>query len=79
VAKAASNAKRTTRAEGRNWLQNNPTSESRNCVGSDLWDTSSSIAKAAGVRCHVIGGALEAGELDAKRAIDQAVRLAVGL
>jgi 2,4-dienoyl-CoA reductase (NADPH2) len=28
---------------------------------------------------HVIGGALEAGELDAKRAIDQAARLAAAL
>ena len=28
---------------------------------------------------HVIGGAREAGELDAKRAIDQAVRLALTL
>ena len=28
---------------------------------------------------HIIGGALEAGELDAKRAIDQAARLAAQL
>jgi 2,4-dienoyl-CoA reductase (NADPH2) len=28
---------------------------------------------------HLIGGALEAGELDAKRAIDQATRLAATL
>jgi len=32
-----------------------------------------------GVNLHVIGGALEAGELDAKRAIDQAARLAARL
>jgi 2,4-dienoyl-CoA reductase (NADPH2) len=32
---------------------------------------------AAGVKTHVIGGAFEAGELDAKRAIDQGVRLAL--
>jgi len=30
-------------------------------------------------KVHVIGGALEAGELDAKRAIDQAARLAACL
>ena len=35
--------------------------------------------EAAGVKVHLIGGALEAGELDAKRAIDQATRLAATL
>ena len=36
--------------------------------------------KAAGrERVHVIGGAFEAGELDAKRAIDQAARLVASL
>ena len=34
---------------------------------------------AAGKKVHLIGGALEAGELDAKRAIDQAARLAASL
>ncbi|WP_417722461.1 FAD-dependent oxidoreductase [Salipiger sp.] len=34
---------------------------------------------ARGVACHVIGGADVAAELDAKRAIDQGVRLAAGL
>jgi 2,4-dienoyl-CoA reductase (NADPH2) len=34
---------------------------------------------AQGRAVHVIGGALEAGELDAKRAIDQAARLAAAL
>jgi 2,4-dienoyl-CoA reductase (NADPH2) len=34
---------------------------------------------AQGRAVHVIGGALEAGELDAKRAIDQAARLAAVL
>jgi len=34
---------------------------------------------AAGVAVHLIGGAHEAGELDAKRAIDQGTRLAAGL
>ena len=35
--------------------------------------------QAAGRTVHVVGGALEAGELDAKRAIDQAARLAARL
>jgi 2,4-dienoyl-CoA reductase (NADPH2) len=35
--------------------------------------------QAQGMAVHVIGGALEAGELDAKRAIDQAARLAAVL
>jgi 2,4-dienoyl-CoA reductase (NADPH2) len=33
----------------------------------------------AGMKVHVIGGAHEAGELDAKRAIDQGTRLALAL
>jgi 2,4-dienoyl-CoA reductase (NADPH2) len=33
----------------------------------------------AGIKTHLIGGAFEAGELDAKRAIDQAIRLALTL
>jgi 2,4-dienoyl-CoA reductase (NADPH2) len=32
--------------------------------------------RAAGINVHLIGGALEAGELDAKRAILQGTRLA---
>jgi 2,4-dienoyl-CoA reductase (NADPH2) len=35
--------------------------------------------QAAGVKTHVIGGAFEAGELDAKRAIDQGTRLALSI
>jgi 2,4-dienoyl-CoA reductase (NADPH2) len=35
--------------------------------------------QARGQKVHLIGGALEAGELDAKRAIDQAARLAASL
>ena len=35
--------------------------------------------RAAGVKTHLIGGADEAGELDAKRAIDQGTRLAAAL
>jgi 2,4-dienoyl-CoA reductase (NADPH2) len=34
---------------------------------------------ASGLKAHLIGGAFEAVELDAKRAIDQASRLAAGL
>ncbi|MBI2734351.1 MAG: NADPH-dependent 2,4-dienoyl-CoA reductase, partial [Aquabacterium sp.] len=35
--------------------------------------------QASGRKVHVIGGAFEAGELDAKKAIDQAARLAASL
>jgi len=35
--------------------------------------------KSAGLRTHLIGGADEAGELDAKRAIDQGTRLAAAI
>jgi 2,4-dienoyl-CoA reductase (NADPH2) len=35
--------------------------------------------EAAGVKTHLIGGAFEAGELDAKRAIDQGTRLALSI
>jgi 2,4-dienoyl-CoA reductase (NADPH2) len=35
--------------------------------------------QARGQKVHLVGGALEAGELDAKRAIDQAARLAARL
>jgi 2,4-dienoyl-CoA reductase (NADPH2) len=46
------------------------------CAGQvPLRDLQEPLAK-AGVRVHLIGGAFEAGELDAKRAIDQGVRLA---
>jgi 2,4-dienoyl-CoA reductase (NADPH2) len=38
-----------------------------------------SLADALGGRCHVIGGADVAAELDAKRAIDQGTRLALRL
>ena len=34
---------------------------------------------AAGIKCHVIGGADVAAELDAKRAIDQGTRLVASL
>jgi 2,4-dienoyl-CoA reductase (NADPH2) len=49
------------------------------CAG-QLSDRSLADAlEAEGVSCHVIGGADVAAELDAKRAIDQGVRLAAGL
>ncbi|MBE0550709.1 MAG: FAD-dependent oxidoreductase, partial [Rubrivivax sp.] len=49
------------------------------CAGQEpLRDLQAPLA-AAGVRVHLIGGADEATELDAKRAIDQGTRLAAGL
>jgi 2,4-dienoyl-CoA reductase (NADPH2) len=49
------------------------------CAGQEplreLWEP----LKAAGVSVHLIGGADEAAELDAKRAIDQGTRLAARL
>jgi 2,4-dienoyl-CoA reductase (NADPH2) len=47
------------------------------CTGQEPLRELQAPLEAAGVTVHVIGGALEAGELDAKRAIDQGVRLAV--
>jgi 2,4-dienoyl-CoA reductase (NADPH2) len=49
------------------------------CAGQEpLRDLQAPLA-AAGLPVHLIGGALEAGELDAKRAIDQGTRLAAAL
>ena len=49
------------------------------CAGqisnSELYDD----LKSSGVDCHLIGGAKNAGELDAKRAIDQGTRLALSI
>ena len=42
-------------------------------------DRTAPIQGAAGRKVHVIGGAFEAGELDAKKAINQAARLAASL
>ena len=47
------------------------------CAGQLPLDELVAPLKAKGVKTHVIGGAFEAGELDAKRAINQAVRLAL--
>jgi 2,4-dienoyl-CoA reductase (NADPH2) len=49
------------------------------CAGQMPLRTLADELTAQGKTVHVIGGALEAGELDAKRAIDQAARLAARL
>ena len=49
------------------------------CTGQEPLRELQAPLEAAGVNVHLVGGALEAGELDAKRAIDQATRLAAGL
>jgi 2,4-dienoyl-CoA reductase (NADPH2) len=46
------------------------------CAGQEPLRELKAPLEAAGVMVHVIGGAFEARELDAKRAIDQGVRLA---
>jgi 2,4-dienoyl-CoA reductase (NADPH2) len=49
------------------------------CAGQVPLRSLAQALEALGQRPHLIGGALEAGELDAKRAIDQAARLAARL
>ena len=49
------------------------------CAGQVPLRSLADALEADGHKPHVIGGALEAGELDAKRAIDQAARLAARL
>ena len=49
------------------------------CAGQEPLRELQAPLRAAGVRVHLIGGAHEAGELDAKRAIDQGTRVAAGL
>ncbi len=49
------------------------------CAGQLPLRTLADELQAGGKKVHLIGGALEAGELDAKRAIDQAARLAASL
>jgi len=49
------------------------------CAGQEPLRELQAPLAAAGVALHLIGGALEAGELDAKRAIDQGTRLAANL
>ena len=49
------------------------------CAGQVPERSLADALNAAGIACHVIGGADVAAELDAKRAIDQGVRLAATL
>ena len=49
------------------------------CAGQEPLRALQAPLLAAGVTVHLVGGAFEAGELDAKRAIDQASRLAASL
>ena len=49
------------------------------CAGQEPLRELQAPLEAAGVKVHLIGGAHEAGELDAKRAIDQGTRLAASL
>ena len=49
------------------------------CAGQEPLRELQAPLQAAGVKVHLVGGAFEAGELDAKRAIDQASRLAASL
>ena len=49
------------------------------CAGQEPLQELLAPLQAAGVQTHLIGGAQEAGELDAKRAIDQGTRLAARL
>ncbi len=49
------------------------------CAGQEPMRELEAPLRAAGMKLHLIGGALEAGELDAKRAIDQGTRLAASL
>jgi 2,4-dienoyl-CoA reductase (NADPH2) len=49
------------------------------CAGQVPLRTLADELLAHGKTVHLVGGALEAGELDAKRAIDQAARLAATL
>ena len=49
------------------------------CAGQEPLRELQAPLQAAGIPTHLIGGAFEAGELDAKRAIDQGTRLAARL
>ncbi|MBT9596168.1 MAG: NADPH-dependent 2,4-dienoyl-CoA reductase [Vitreoscilla sp.] len=49
------------------------------CAGQEPLRELQAPLQAAGIPAHLIGGAFEAGELDAKRAIDQGTRLAARL
>ena len=49
------------------------------CAGQEPLRELQAPLAAAGVKLQLIGGAFEAGELDAKRAIDQGTRLAAAI
>ena len=49
------------------------------CTGQESLRELHAPLQASGMKVHLVGGAFEAGELDAKRAIDQASRLAAML
>jgi 2,4-dienoyl-CoA reductase (NADPH2) len=49
------------------------------CAGQEPLNTLAGELEQSGVAVSLVGGALEAAELDAKRAIDQATRLAAAL
>ncbi len=49
------------------------------CAGQEPLRELQAPLQAAGAKVHLVGGAFEAGELDAKRAIDQGTRLAAAL
>ena len=49
------------------------------CAGQEPLRELLAPLRAAGMKTHLIGGADEASELDAKRAIDQGTRLAAAL
>ncbi|MDO8375824.1 MAG: FAD-dependent oxidoreductase, partial [Aquabacterium sp.] len=49
------------------------------CAGQTPLRTVYDALQSGGVRAHLVGGAFEAAELDTKRAIDQASRLAAGI
>ncbi|WP_109830976.1 oxidoreductase [Reichenbachiella versicolor] len=49
------------------------------CTGQFSNNQLAAELKSKGLNCHVIGGAYQAGDLDAKRAIDQATKLALSI
>jgi 2,4-dienoyl-CoA reductase (NADPH2) len=49
------------------------------CAGQEPLRELQAPLLASGIKVHLIGGAHEAGELDAKRAIDQGTRLAAAI
>ncbi|MCQ4437966.1 2,4-dienoyl-CoA reductase [Clostridioides difficile] len=56
-----------------------PVDNGVSCAGQEPWRELAAQLEAAGRKVHVIGGAYEAAELDAKRAIHQGTTLAATL